>query len=686
MRTVALLLLLTSAAYPQAPPGDPAYEPLTRAFDALRLHDYDTSIAAFRKAAALSPQRPDIRRNLAYTLLKTGDTDSARDEFGVAMRLDPADLHVALEYAFLCFEARDDAPARKAEARRIFAAVRDSDGKDGSTAESRATAAAAFRNIDDPLRAAIERWKRALATSAPTFSAHYELAQLAEQRDELELAAANYKAAFRLLPERKSVLLDLARVERTRGNAEAAMVALLAASRESEPRTAELAREQLPSRYPYVYEFRQALELDPSNEALHRELAYLLLRMSEDGQARREDAENEFSSLLTARDDYMTVAQLGFLYLEDHRTDLAMPLLNRVLAHGDDGVANRVRMELHMPLVLVERKQAERKPAVATPEPPPDPRVLGERSFEAGFLKDALRYFTQAREANPLDSALALKLGWTSNMLHDDVTALRWFNIARQSDDPAIAAEAKRAWQNLRPAQRRFRTTMWLYPLFSSRWGDLFGYGQVKTEWHAKSLPVHPYASVRLAGDVRRTTGGPLPQSLSESAFITALGVATDTWHGATAWFEAGIAVSYLNGGHWNDYRGGISYSRTWGAPLSGERTGTFLETMADSVYISHFDNDFINYDQNRVGYTHPLKNVRTQIFWNQNFTVDVKKQYWANFAETGPGVRVHPPGLPPPVWINVSAVRGFYLRNEGNPGRPNFYDFRIGIWYAFTK
>ena len=64
----------------------------------------------------------------------------------------------------------------------------------------RATAAQAFRNIDAPLAAGIARWQKALATSPPTFSAHYELAQLAEQRDELDLAAANYRAAFSFCP------------------------------------------------------------------------------------------------------------------------------------------------------------------------------------------------------------------------------------------------------------------------------------------------------------------------------------------------------------------------------------------------------------------------------------------------------------------------------------------------------
>jgi tetratricopeptide (TPR) repeat protein len=691
MRTVVLFILIPLALIPIAaraqaslltpvPAVDSAYEPLTKAFDALRLHDYDAAIPFFRDAAALSPRRADIRKNLAYTLLKTGDSDSARDEFGEAVRLDPADFHAALEYAFLCFEAKDDVPARKAEARRIFAKVRDS-----GDAESRSTADAAFHNIDDPLRSAIERWRQALADSTPTFSAHYELAQLAEQRDEFELASANYKSALRLIPERRAVLLELARVAKTQGDAngmESMIAALLAASRGPEPRTAELAREQLPARYPYVYEFRQALELDPGNEALHQELSYLLLRMSETGQASREDAEEEFSKLADLPDNYLPAAQLGLLYLEDHHTELAMPLLNRVLAHGNAATANRVRMALHMPLIVAEIKEA----SISAERSSLDPRVLGERSYQAGFMKDALRYFMLARDANPQDASIALKLGWTNNLLHDDVTALRWFNVAQQSADAAVATEAKRAYNNLKPERRRFRTTVWLYPLYSSRWSDLFGYGQVKTELRVKSVPLHPYASIRLAGDVRRTTGGPLPQNLSESAFITALGVATDTWRGATAWFEAGVASSYLTFAHWSDYRGGISYARTHGAALGAEHAGWFLETTGDSVYISHFDEDLINYAQGRIGYTTTLAGVPTQAFWSQNFTFDVKGQYWANFMETGPAFRIHPPGTPRPMWINVSALHGVYLRNGGNPGRPNFNDIRIGIWYAFTK
>lgn len=665
----ALLLLVLLAQNP-----DPAWTPLSKAFEALRNRDYDNAIALFSEAAALAPGRADIRKNLAYTLLKTGETEAARAQFGEAVKLDPADLHVALEYAFLCYEARDDAPARKAEARRIFQRVMTS----GADPELRATAAAAFQNVDEPLQKGIARWQQALATSPPTFSAHYELAQLAEQRDLTELAAAEYRAAFQVLPERKSVLLELARAEEARGNSEGAMAALLAASRGGEPRAAELAKERMPERYPYVYEFRKALELDPKCGALHRELAYLLLSMAEKDGTLRDEAEREFQSVVnTSPEDDLAAAQLGLLYLGDHRDDEAMPLLKKVLAHGDAATANRVRIALHLPLVLEERK---------APEVALDPRILGERSYNAGFLKDALRYFTKAREADPVDAGIALKLGWTNNLLHDDATALHWFDLARHSADGSISAEAGKAYRNLRPGLQRFRSTVWVYPIYSSRWSDLFGYGQAKTEMRIKKLPLRPYVSMRFVGDVRRTATDVIPTNLSENAFLLGVGVATQPWRGAVGWFETGEAFGYISGRRWNDYRGGVSWAKTRGASLNGEQAGRFVETTADSAYISHFDKDLINSSQNKAGYTSSVGGFRTQAFWAANLTVDVRRQYWANFVETGPGFRLHPPGMPPSVSITVTAVRGVYLENHNNPRRPNFNDFRVGVWYAFSR
>ena len=65
----------------------------------------------------------------------------------------------------------------------------------------------------------------------------------------------------------------------------------------------------LPRRYPFVPEFRRALELDSSNGELRRELAYLLLRMDLEPEA-----EVEFHVLTeTAPNDLLAATQLGFL-------------------------------------------------------------------------------------------------------------------------------------------------------------------------------------------------------------------------------------------------------------------------------------------------------------------------------------------------------------------------------------
>ena len=87
-----------------------------------------------------------------------------------------------------------------------------------------------------------------------------------------------------------------------------------------------------------------------------------------------------------------------------------------------------------------------------------------------------------------------------------------------------------------------------------------------------------------------------------------------------------------------------------------------------------------------RVGFTSALGAFKIQTFWSNNITFDVKRQYWANFVETGPGFRFRPPRAPASLAITVGVVRGAYLINAGNPRRPNFNDFRAGVWYAFTK
>jgi len=215
MRYLWLLICVGSAAGQAV---DPAYQPLDRAYQALKSRDYDEAIRNFQQAIAAAPSRASIHTDLAYTYLKIGENVAARDQFHAAMELEPASRQVALEYAFLCYETKE-----QAEARRVFDRIR----KTGD-----ATAEQAFQNIDRPLAAGIERWTKAIAMGADNFSAHFDLAQLAEQRDELSLAAEHYEKAWRLAPDRRSVLVDLGRTWKHDGKDDLANAALLAVQRD----------------------------------------------------------------------------------------------------------------------------------------------------------------------------------------------------------------------------------------------------------------------------------------------------------------------------------------------------------------------------------------------------------------------------------------------------------------------
>jgi tetratricopeptide (TPR) repeat protein len=619
-----LVFVLAAGAAAQIP------SPVPDPYVPLRARDYDAAIAAFLQLIQHSPERSALRKDLAYTYLKVGEPVLARDQFAEAVRLDPADTAAALEYAFLCYETK-----KEAEARRTFDRLR----------ATNQTAETAFRNIDEPLAAGIARWKSAIAGGVDTFSTHFELATLAEQRDELDLAATHYERAWRILPDRRTVLVDLGRVWKTAGRLDDANAVLLAASRGGEPRAAEMARELLPTRYPFVDEFRRALAFDPANHELRRELAYLLLRLN-----REPEAEAEFRILTqNAQDDLLSATQLGFLLYARGEKFAAQVLFDRVLAGPDEDLANRVRAVLRLPQVVKSR------PAVAQPQSI-DAKVMAERSIKAGYMKDALRYLEAALESDPGDFGVMLQLAWTNNILHRDLAALRWFDLARHAPDSKTAVEAEKGYRNLHSFGQRFRTSGWFFPVFSTRWHDGFGYGQIKTDLNTGAW-IRPYVSTRLVGDSRFT-------NLSESSVIFAIGAATEPRHGLNGWFEAGTALDYRTMHAVPDYRGGIHFGHGF----------RYAQTELDALYISRFDNDFLMYSQTRLG----LRNI----YWNVNATIDARRQDWANFLETGPGIRIP---LPQSMYLTFNALRGRYLID--NPARrPTFNDLRAGLWYSFVR
>ena len=635
-------------------PGDAAYA-------ALRAGNLDLAVEMFRQAIAARPDAANLRKDLAYTLLKTGEREQARDQFAEALRIDAKDEQSSLEFGFLCYETK-----RPIEARRIFLRWKSL----GSERTSK-TAAAAFENIDRPLREGIERWKAAVAAAPDQWTAHEELARLAEERDELELAGEQYQIAMRLRPGERRLMIDLARVWNQQGKTREAMALLLAASRSLSPRISELARELMPSRYPYPYEFEDALVVDPANRDLRREYGFLLLAMGKSGEARQ-----QFELQLKQHpNDRVSAEQLRLL------TETAPEQPGGRLTPGPAGSST--------------------KPAGVTTAPPVNgasAKEMGLKSYHRGYIKDALRYLQAAWEEKPDDPEVALQLGRTLNMLKRDDEALQWFDRARQSGVAGIAREADLAFRNLRGLRRATRFTVWAMPMYSSRWDSTFLYSQAKLEFvHLKKWGVQPYISLRWYGDTRMRQmlpgeGAGSGAMLSDSAFMAAAGVNRFITPRLFLWAEAGRAFSYLgnnpaSGLGQADYRGGASYLRGWGAVANNGESGWFSEAGGDGVYVSRYNNNFLMYGQTRRGYTLPaLKGgFYLQPLWNFNLTADAQRQWWGNFVETGPGVRVRWDSLPPKVSLRVDYLRGAYLLNRDNPHKPNYWDFRASLWYATT-
>lgn len=772
----ALLVLCVSVSQAADNPAAAA------AYEALKQKDYDQAIAAFREAIQAEPDRMELRKELAYTLLKVGETEPAREVFGEIVRLAPKDWHSALEYGYLCHETR-----RVLEARRVFDRVR----KQGDAA-SRSAAETAFANVDRPLADAMSHWFRALTRNPGDYSAHVELANAAADRDEWKAAAEHFQAAWALKPVDRQILVELGVARKESGDLEGAHGAWLAATRGAQSRAAEKARELLPSRYPYAAEFRRAIDLDPNNVDLRRELAFLYLAVNQAATA-----EAEFRKAIEiAPTDLLSLAQLGLLRLARGDREGAMPYLGKVLQGKDPVLAQRVQDALNQkttpavpapkgnplptpqtvpppprrdlpPPQPIEYKSVPNEktpaspglrtappshppaaeppkpikanpsstaaparvqpsptqapatqapatqPAVTQPSPPPpaksapagsapststpppskvdNPKALGDKSYTAGYLQDALRYYELAELDRPNDPDTQLKLGFTHNMLHQDAEAIRYFDLARKSADPKVRQEARRAYQNLRPGAVRFRSTAWLFPMFSSRWHEAFSYGQWKVDMRLGKLPFRPYLTTRLVADSQRSGGSIQPQYLSESSFIFGLGLATNPWHGLSGWAEAGTAVRYRErndvGRMIPDYRGGLSWSKGFGRRIHSESPGLFFETTADMVLLSRFRWNLLFYSQNRTGFTlPPVAGLQSQVVWNLNLTGDRNREAWANFIDLGPGLRFRTRRMPPSMVWSLDLLRGNYLIHEGNPRKPVYYDIRAGVWYAITR
>jgi tetratricopeptide (TPR) repeat protein len=616
---------LLSALLLAAPQSD-AYQVLNRAYEQLRLKQYDEAVAGFRRGLELDPSHVSVFKDLGYTLQKMGETEQAVEAFEAYHAAVPGDYQTIMELAYLYAQVQKE--DRALDFFRL--AMRSPDPAQAALAHE------GFDNVERPILGEIERWSGAIQTGnrrqdAANFDARESLAAAYVRHGDAALAIEQYVWLRKNAPSRYRHLITLAELHGKLGHADIARAYALLALRAPDARVSVQGRALFGERYPYGPEFEKALELEPWQTELRKEVAYLYLQMG-----MRDRAIAHFERL----SDAQSVAQLAML-----------------------------------------------RPALATPPPPPPPiagdsvqhhKELGYASIAKSFLDDAVREFKEVHRLDPGDDQAVLQLGYLYNMLKQDPTAIGWFKRARASRDQKVAEQAKQALHNLE--KPLFTTTIWALPLISSRFSTAFGYGQIKSELNIAGLKrVRPYLSMRFEGDSRSRTGGTNPEVLSADGGVAAAGaIATLTNH-VWLWGEAGNALSAVTAPSHPDYRGGLGYAQVWGAGLFGDSTGRFLDTTFDAVYFSRLSNDVIAYSQTKTGYQLPaLGGLHHQVFLASNVVTDRDRSVFNNFVEFGPGYRFGWKRFPH-TYAYVAWLHGVYTL----PGKSNYNDLRLVIWWA---
>ena len=248
----------------------PLQAALTAAYEAMARKDYEAAIDRFQAAAKQAPKRASIRKELGYAYLKIGETAWAREVFEQAYVLEPADHRAGLELAYLRFET-----GQRALALELFRKLRQAGDPDVQTSATETT-----RRIEAELSREIARWAEGVRDEPANWSAHQELASLYDDFGDSRKAAEHFEAAWRIQPPRREeLLLRLAGARLRADDTLGARGAWLLASYSSDTRISETARPELPERHPFASEFQAALELDPRNPTVRRDLAYLLLEV-----------------------------------------------------------------------------------------------------------------------------------------------------------------------------------------------------------------------------------------------------------------------------------------------------------------------------------------------------------------------------------------------------------------------
>ena len=305
MKRVVLLLALSSLSAAQQ--QDPAYDPLEKAYQAIRLAEYSEAVGHLKQAAEIAPRRASIRKQLGYAYLKLNDVEAARRMFEEPLSLDPSDHHAALQLGFIYQKAGETTQAialfrevrAKAEgevkrtARQVLQNLRHNRSTPGATPDAAHTlldqAYAALAEKD--FEAAIHLLRNAVDAAPNRASIRKELGYAYLKIGEAEWAREMFEQVTRLDPADGQALLELAFLNYETGR-HARALALFKSIKDSADSdwrgTAQNAFNRIDQELREAIDrWSEAVRLDPANWSAQLELAGLYEKHLEPEKAAR---------------------------------------------------------------------------------------------------------------------------------------------------------------------------------------------------------------------------------------------------------------------------------------------------------------------------------------------------------------------------------------------------------------
>lgn len=411
-----------------------------------------------RRAAAASPDSPDVWNNYANHLAGTGDAEGARKLYLKVVALDPSHFNAnvqlirfalkqkdgatALEYLRHLPPAQQEAPnlaalaiaayaqaGQKSEADRLVQRWRDAT-RNNQAASFAIGAALADSDAFAPAEIFLTQ---ALALAPSDFGTLFSLGVVEWHNGNYQRASEVLEAARRQQPQNVDVLYNLACVEQAARHPEAA-VALLAQAERLAPQRADvqrllaLAAGDVGALADSAAAWDRYLKLAPSDDVARRERGFILFQMG-----RLEEGVGEIRRFVARYpNDAVGHFELGAAENKDNPAQALVEFDRALALQPDFAAAHSARGSLYYQMGKPEAALADLEAAAALR---PDDAVsldrLGQTYLSLDRAADAVRVLRKAAALDPGDSKTQL-------------------HLARALADAGNAAESKAAMDRFR--------------------------------------------------------------------------------------------------------------------------------------------------------------------------------------------------------------------------------------------